>query len=161
MRANAQRVTARVVERIRQSEYRLTVYYPKAVTKPTGAGTPVPLPVSPLVRPPNPQAETGIEPDRVLPDLTMPCLFTNAALLSEFRQRRVDAEVGGWRRDTTGLARVLARDAERSEGGTVFDGCDYVEVDGQRYRVQNVVKQAASTTRLGTYYVLLTGTSDA
>jgi hypothetical protein len=161
MPVSARRVTERVIDRIRQSEYRLTVFYPKATTKPTSTGQPIALPSSPLVRPPNPQPETGIEAERVLPEVTMQCLFTNATMLSEFRQRRVEAEVAGWRRDTAALARVQASDAERSEGGTVFDGCDFVEVDGRRFRVQNVVRQAASTAKLGTYYVLLTGASEA
>lgn len=156
MGVSGRRVTERVIKRIRESEYRLKVFYPVAKTKPTGS-TPVSLPVSPLMATPAPQIETGAEPDRILPELSLQCLFTEVSLIGEYRRDRMEVEVGGWSRETTALARVIAAEADRPDGGTVFDGCDFVEVQGKRYRVLNVVRQSASTTSLGTYYVLLTG----
>lgn len=156
MPVSGRRVTERVIKRIRESEYRLTIYYPIAKTKPTGS-TPVSLPVSPLLAAPNPQADSGDEPERIIPDITLNCLFTEVSMMGEYRRDRMEVEVMGWSRETTALARVVAAEADRSDGGTVFDGCDFVEVQGRRYKVLNVVRQAASTTALGTYYVLLTG----
>jgi hypothetical protein len=156
MPVTGRRVTERVIKRIRESEYTLRVYYPIAKTKPTGT-TPVSLPVSPLLPAPRPQAAPGEDPERILPELALRCLFTEVSLIGEYRRDRMEVEVGGWSRETTALARVVATEADRPDGGTVFDGCDFVEVQGRRYKVLNVVKQSASTTSLGTYYVLLTG----
>lgn len=156
MPVSGSRVTERVINRIRESEYTLTVYYPVAKTKPTG-NTPVSLPASPLLAVPNPQPESGEDPERILPEVTLQCLFTEVSLMGEYRRDRMEVEVGGWSRETTALARVIASEASISTGGTVFDGCDFVEVNGSRYKVLNVVRQTASTTKLGTFYVLLTG----
>lgn len=160
MGVSGRRVTERIIKRIRDSEYRLSVYYPVAKMKPTGS-TPISLPVSPLLAKPNPQVDTGEEPERILPEITLQCLFTEVSLIGEYRRDRMEVEVGGWSRETTALARVIAAEADRDDGGTVFDGCDFVEVMGRRYRVLNVVRQSASTTSLGTYYVLLTGAAKA
>ena len=156
MPVNARNVATRVIRRIRDSEYRVTVVYPVVKAKPTGMPM-ASLPAGALQAKPNPQVETGEEPERVQSDVTMPCLFTDASLLGEYRQRRVEAEIGGWSRETTALLRVVASDATSPEGGTVFDGCAYVEVEGRRYKVLSVVPQGASTARPGTFYVLLTG----
>lgn len=156
MTINTRRVTDRVRQRIRSSEYRLTVVYPLLVSKPTGV-SPISLPVSPLMRTPNPTPENDEYKERVQPEVTMPCLFTEVSLIGDLRKDRLSAEVGGWTRETTAVARVDTADADSPTGGTVFDGCDHVEVEGRRYKVLNVVRQAAGTTRDGTYYVLLQG----
>lgn len=155
MPISAGRVTARVIERIKSSEYLMRVYYPVARSKPTGT-TVVPLPVSPLIPKPNPQPPPEDEPDRVQPYVELQCLLTETAAIGDLRRQQLEAQVGGWNREVTAMARVVASEADRV-GGTVFDGCAYVEVSGQRYKVLSVVRQAASTTPLGTYYVLLTG----
>jgi len=156
MAISGRRVTERVIERIEASEYRLKVYYPVVRTKPTGT-SPVSLPVSPLVKAPDPEPPADEDPDRILPEVTMRCLFLEASLVGDYRRQQMAAQVGGWSREVTALARVTATDAELATGGTVFDGCDFVEVLGRRFKVTNVVRQSASTTLLGTYYVLLTG----
>lgn len=152
------RVTARVLARIANSEYTLTVFYPKATTKPTGAGA-NPLPMSPLLPTPNPVSAIEDLPERVLPEVSMPCLFTEVSMISQAQRGRVEADVGGWMQGTVALARVSTADAELDSGGTVFDGAAFVEVSGRRYRVINVVRVTASTTTQGTYYIQLTGTS--
>jgi hypothetical protein len=155
---NPRRVTDRVIDRIRSSEYTLTVYYPLDAPKPTGA-LPISLPVAPLIKTPDPRPDSSDYAQRKQPEVSMRCLFTDVSVNSEYRQERVKAEISGWHRSTSALARVIASDASRPEGGTVFDGCDYVEIQGRRYKVLNVVLQSASTTPNGTYYVLLSGSS--
>lgn len=160
MAVTSRRVVERVLDRIAASEYRLTVIYPVAPTVPTGT-TAIPLPVSPLLPSITPTPETGEEPERVQPSITMRCLFTEVAMLGQLRQERMSGDLGGWSRETTALARVSADDAELPQGGTVFDGAAHVEVNGARYKVLNVVKQSASTSVLGTYYVHLGGANNA
>jgi len=160
MAVTSRRVVDRVLDRIRASEYTLTVVYPVSPVVPSGT-TAIPLPTSPLLSYTAPAPETGEEPERVQPSLTMRCLFTEVAMLGQLRQERMSSDVGGWSRETTALARVASDDAELPQGGTVFDGAAHVEVNGMRYKVMNVVKQAASTSVLGTYYVHLGGANNA
>jgi hypothetical protein len=158
MTINARRVAERVIARIRSSEYRLTIYYPKLQAKPVGTD-PIALPTSPLVARPNPQRETGDEPERVLSDITVPCLYLESSQLGDLRSVKMEAALAGWSQQFTALARVVASDVDRPEGGTAFEGCAFVEILGSRYKVLGVVRQSASTTSLGTYYVLLKGAS--
>jgi len=134
----------------------MTIHYPLEVVKPSGQSL-TSMPVSPLVRKPDPRPDItlGKEPSR--PCVTIQCLFTPVASLSDMRAERIKAEVGGWVRETTALARVVGSEVELGPGVTVFDGCDYVDVGGSRHKVLNVTLQAASTTAVGTYYVLLSG----
>lgn len=157
MPISARRVTEQVIARIRSSEYRMTIYYPAITPKPTGAA-PIWLPTSPLMPTPNPKPETGDAPERAQSDVTVQCLYMETSQLSDMRQQRMRAEVGGWSHDIVALARVVGSDVERAGGaGTLFDGCAFVEILGRRYKVRSVVRQAASTTLLGTYYILLAG----
>jgi hypothetical protein len=156
MKRNARMVTQRVIARIRSSDYLLVVYYPHKRPALTGAAR-TSLPASPLVASPNPKPTAEEEADRSRPEVEMPCLFLETSALGELRQREVTAGLAGWTKDTSALARVTTEDADLTDGNTVFDGCDFVEVSGRRYRVQNVVRQASSVTDSGTYYVLLTG----
>jgi hypothetical protein len=158
MPVNAKAVTDRVIARIRASDYQLTVYYPVART-PLPGTIPTDLPPSPLKPRPQPKQETGVDPERVLPEVTVQCLFLEAVALGDYRRTQLAAELSGWHRDITAVARVVGEDVELSEGGTVFDGCDFVEVDGRRFRVLNVVAQRASTSQQGTYYVMLAGSN--
>jgi hypothetical protein len=110
---------------------------------------------------PNPVAVIEEDPDRTQSDVTLQCLFLEVTAMGDAKQQRMAAAVGGWSLGTTALARVVAADADLVTGGTVFDGCAHVEVQGRRYKVVNVVRQAASTVVSGTYYVMLTGASKA
>jgi hypothetical protein len=156
MKRNARMVTQRVINRIRSSDYSMVIYYPAKRPAMTGSSRPD-LPASPLVRPPNPKRNTAVEPERSQPEVEIQCLFLDTATVGELRKAEVHATLGGWSQDVAAIARVVAEDIELSDGNTVFDGCDFVEVAGRRFRVQNVVRQAASMTDYGTYYVMLTG----
>jgi hypothetical protein len=159
MPVNAKAVTDRVIARIRSSDYQLTVYYP-VVRTPLPGTTPTVLPPSPLSPRPQPKQETGVDPDRVLPEVTVQCLFLEATTMGDHRRTQLAAELSGWHRDITAVARVAGEDVELTDGGTVFDGCDFVELDDRRrFRVLNVVAQRASTSQQGTYYVMLAGSS--
>jgi hypothetical protein len=156
MPINPRRLTQRVISRIRQSEYRLTVYYPVAKTTPQAGGVSS-LPVSPLMAKPVTPPVLPDEPERVNPDVTVPCLFLEVALTGDYRQKRLEASLGGWTMETTAVARVVGSDVENQTGGTIFDGCEFVEVLGRRFRVLNVIRETPSMSTLATYYVLLTG----
>lgn len=156
MAVNARRVSERVIARIRASDYTMRIVFPYARTKPTGA-TAVPLPVSPLLAKPNPQPVPEEEPERILPDLEVPCLYLETSALSDLRSTRAGADIAAWDRDIKAYVRVISADVDKPEGGTVLDGCDYVEIAGTRFKVMSVVRPAASMINSGTYYVALTG----
>lgn len=155
---NTGRVVDRVLARIAQSEYRLTVHYPAVKDGPIGEG-PIAQPVSPLIRfSAPPTVGTPVEePDTLQPAVTMNCLFLDALSLGQIQQQRVVVAGGAWARETTGLARVSADDCEREGGRTVFEGSAYVTIGDERYKVLGVRKVSASGSRKGTYYVYLTG----
>jgi len=156
MAVNPRRVAERVVERIRSSDYTLRIVFPRAKPKPTGT-TAIPLPSSPLVAVPNPQSASEEEIERIQSDIVVKCLYLEAGALSDLRSQQIQAQMTGWTRDFRGYARVIASDVDRPGGGTVLEGCDYVEVAGGRYKVLSVVRASASMMDSGTYYVVLTG----
>lgn len=157
MPINPKRVVDRVLSRIANSEYSLTVHYPKATVKPSGTGA-IALPVSPLMAKPNPQTVPDIdESEPVDGPVTVKCLFTEAALLRQTMHEHRLAEVVGWSRQSTALARVAQADAEVPNNRTIFDGADHVVVNGAKYRVLNVIKVASGMSTNGTYYINLSG----
>lgn len=156
MAVNPRRVTARVVERIRRSEHSLRVVFPVLKAKPTGT-SPIAMPISPLMPKPNPQPVSDEDPERVQSDAVVKCLYLESAVMADVRNPRLEATLGGWNREIRGYARVIASDIEKPGGGTILDGCDYVEVAGGRYQVMSIVKATASMVKTGTYYVVLTG----
>lgn len=157
MAINPNRVTQRVLERIAQSEHLLTVYYPVAKTMPVVEG-PTSLPVSPLLAKPNPQARPSQDFERVKPEVSMKCLVLELSMIRQIYHEHVKARVPGWTREVSLIARVDAAEADLDGGkSTVFDGSAYVDVDGRRFTVVNVIRESSSLTYAGTYYVYLTG----
>jgi hypothetical protein len=156
MGVHAARVRERVVERIRTSEYVLTVRYP--LVRPTPAGVfPLPPGASPLTPKADPQAPVDDEGETVRPEVAVPCLFTELWSMASTSRDKLQAELGGWALETEALARVVDEDVDLPDGGTVFDGAASVVVTGRKYRVLAVRKLASSGTIAGTYYVMLTG----
>lgn len=151
------RINARIRERIEASEYQLTVYFAEVRPKPTGIAPLSIDQVSLLLPTATPTATPDEAPEQVQPSVTMKCLFTDAYQLTDLRQRRLGVDNSAWTRDTTALVRVLPDDVELPSGGLVFDGCKWVEIEGRRYKVLEVVRVAVSSEKAGTYYVYLSG----
>lgn len=159
MPPSGERINARIRERIEASNFQLTVYYAEVRPKPTGTAPLNIADVSLLMPTALPTATPDEAPEKVLPSVTMKCLFTDAHQLSDLRQNRLTANSGTWTRNTTAFVRVLAEDVELASGGLVFDGCKWVEIDGKRYTVLHAVRVAVSSEKAGTYYVYLSGSA--
>lgn len=140
-----------------QSEYTATVVYP--LVRPTPIGT-APLAssgVSPLLPTALPGPTPDELPEQVKPPVSFPCLLTDTLTMGEAKQSKLQASMGAWALQTQVAIRVLQEDVELGGGRTVFDGCQWVEIDGKRYEVLNMSKMATSMERSGTYYVFLRG----
>lgn len=157
MPPSGDRINQRIRERIAASEFQLTVYYADVRPKPTGTAPLSIDQVSLLLPTALPTATSDEVPEKVLPSVTMKCLWTDAHQPWQLREKKLTTAHGAWVRDANALARVLAEDVELASGGLVFDGCKHVEVDGRRYHVLNAVRVAVSSERAGTYYVYLSG----
>ena len=158
MPPNSRRVVERILERIAASEYTLTVHFPAVRPGPTGTG-PIQQSASALVPFALPPAMSPLpdDPEPQEPPVSMKCLYLDAAGLYQLRQQRVQVNDAGWNREVKALVRVDAAAVEVSASNTIFDGCAYVTVGDERFKVLGVSKLGASGTALGTYYVYLTG----
>jgi hypothetical protein len=146
--------------RIDNSGHSITLNYP-AVRPIVVADAPAVAPLSPL---------TGIRPQPALvqspavpanPPVTMTCLWLDADTMSivETNSRRV--EQAGWVAQATALATVKVEDAAKNPDAptreTIFDDIDFVEHDGQRFRVIKVSPVGSSFTKPFAYAVWLSG----
>lgn len=154
MPPNASRVAAAVDARIARSDFVLTIWYPQLRTTPAGSG-PQALPVSPLMKTPNPQKPTDTEPDRVLDSLSMQCLFLETSMMSDARRERLAATLPGWSHEARALVRVRSSDIERPQGGVWFEGSAYVDVNGRKYKVLGWSQMGNSFTLAATYTAIL------
>lgn len=152
MPPNFRRVEAQVEARILASPHRVTFYYGKARTSPSGSG-PVALPVSPLVQAPNPAPVVSEE--TLLDPQTMACLYLETTQLSDARRDKLGADLGGWSEQARALVRVRAQDALRPEGGLYFEGAAYAMVGSRRFRVLGWSQTGGSGSTTGSYYVQL------
>ncbi len=156
MAPNPERLVQRVLDRIATSPYFLEIHYP--MLKPVPSGTAPLTGVSPLIAVQNPGTigSPAAPPVSSAPPVTLQCLYLDAAGLYQLRQTKVHI-TEGWDREVKALARVDAEPVDISPGNTIFDGCTFVVIDGQKYKFLGLSKVNASMSKMGTYYVLLGG----
>lgn len=162
MPKSSSRLVDKILARIEESEYELTVHYPAVRPVPSGVA-PIQAPVSPMIpfKAPPVISQPVEEADPVRPPVTMKCLYVDGAGLYQLRQQRVQVSEQVWGREIKALARVNAADVELDGNQTVFEGASHVMIGTERFVVLGLSKVAASWSRKGTYYVYLTGAAKA
>jgi len=159
--SRGQALGERIIARIRESPFSLTVHFPAQRQVATGS-SPTSAPVSPLTRPYTAQAITPPETPSRAP-LDMPCLWYSGYDGSSTAVRRGELTRGGftWRQDADAMARVLSTDAEldplQPYGESVFSRCTHVEFQGKQYKVVGVNPVTSGWKQATSLHVWFTG----
>lgn len=158
----ADMVNRRVVERIRSSQYSLTVHYPPA--RPAATGTaPGQTLLSPLTGPVVTTDVVSSDPTPSQPPVTLACLWLDmtTSVSSALGGAPMHRYAWGWIEGSEAVARVTIEDAALDVnvpfGDTVFTGAAYVEFQGKRYTVLGVGVPHSGFGAPATYYVSLIG----
>ncbi len=163
---SAENLQRKLLKRIDESALTMTVHYAPARPSVTPLGGTATAPLNPMTGTPPTRAlvqPVPAAPDR--PPVTMSCLWLDvaAARNATLTGDRIQASLGGWVELATAQARVAVRDAaldtDNPWGRTVFDGADYVEAQGRRYKVIGVEPIGASFAHPATYAVWLLGSN--
>jgi hypothetical protein len=146
---NTTQIAAAIRARIAASPIELVVVYPtvRPVVVSTSPGA---APVSPL---------TGVAPAPAVgstetpsaPNVTVRCLWVDAARAEDYRAGAHIPSAAGWQEHEVALARVDSRDVELGGGLTVFDGADHIECRGKWYRISRVAPEGPSFSAPYTY----------